>query len=67
MINNTVGSNAAATKQSLLRLVPHIKSADSDEASLSLYHLVLDHGDFSIRNVSITMDANGLTHRDIPE
>ena len=31
--------------------------ADSDQTSL--YRLVLDHGDFGIHNMSITMDANG--------
>jgi hypothetical protein len=55
--NQTVGPIAAAAKQSLLRLVPHIMPADSDQASL--YRLVLDHGDFGIHNMSITMDANG--------
>ena len=55
--NNTVGAIAAAAKQSLLRLIPHIMPADSDQASL--YRLVLEHGDFGIHNMSITMDANG--------
>jgi len=31
--------------------------ADNDQSSL--YRLVLDHGDFGIHNMSITMDANG--------
>lgn len=56
--NNTVGPIAVAAKQSLLRLIPHIVPLDSDETSL--YRLVLDHGDFGIHNMSITMDANGL-------
>jgi len=56
--NNTVGPIAVAAKQSLLRLIPHIIPTDSDESSL--YRLVLDHGDFGIHNMSITMDANGL-------
>jgi hypothetical protein len=55
--NNTVGPVAAAAKQSLLRLIPHIMPADSDQ--ISPYRLVLDHGDFGIHNMSITMDANG--------
>lgn len=55
--NNTVGPIAAAAKQSLLRLIPHIMPADSDQTSL--YRLVLEHGDFGIHNMSITMDANG--------
>lgn len=55
--NNTVGPIAAAAKQSLLRLIPHIMPAESDQTSL--YRLVLDHGDFGIHNMSITMDANG--------
>jgi len=55
--NNTVGPIAAAAKQSLLRLIPHIMPTDSDQTPL--YRLVLDHGDFGIHNMSITMDANG--------
>ena len=54
--NNTVGPIAAAAKQSLLRLIPHIMPADSDQTSL--YRLVLDHGDFGIHNMSITIDTN---------
>ena len=38
-------------------LIPHIMPADSDQTSL--YRLVLNHGDFGIHNMSITMDANG--------
>ena len=56
--NNTVGPIAAAAKQSLLRLIPHIMPTDNDENSL--YRLVLEHGDFGIHNMSITMDDNGL-------
>ena len=55
--NETVGPIAAAAKQSLLRLIPHIMPADSDETSL--YRLVLEHGDFGIHNMSITTDSNG--------
>jgi len=55
--NVTVGPIAAAAKQSLLRLIPHITPADNDQPSL--YSLVLDHGDFGIHNMSITVDANG--------
>ena len=54
--NNTVGPIAAAAKQSLLRLIPHIMPEDSDQSSL--YRLVLEHGDFGIHNMSITMNAN---------
>ena len=53
--NNVVGPIAAAAKPSLLRLIPHILPRDGDQASL--YRLVLDHGDFGIHNMSITMDA----------
>ncbi|KAM3463499.1 hypothetical protein MY5147_009653 [Beauveria neobassiana] len=53
--DNTVGPVAAAAKQSLLRLIPHMMPADS----ASLYRLVLDHGDFGIHNMSITIDAGG--------
>ena len=56
--NNTVGPIAAAAKQSLLRLIPHIMPTDDDENSL--YRLVLEHGDFGIHNMSITMDDNSL-------
>ncbi|KAH8586024.1 3-hydroxybutyryl-CoA dehydratase [Bisporella sp. PMI_857] len=55
--NNTVGPIAAAAKQSLLRLIPHILPADIDQTFL--YRLVLEHGDFGIHNMSITMDASG--------
>jgi hypothetical protein len=55
--DNTVGPIAAAAKQSLLQLIPHIMPRDGDQTSL--YGLVLDHGDFGIHNMSITIDANG--------
>ncbi|KAE8440664.1 hypothetical protein EG329_006843 [Mollisiaceae sp. DMI_Dod_QoI] len=55
--DNTVGLIAAAAKQSLVRLIPHIMPRDGDQTSL--YRLVLDHGDFGIHNMSITIDANG--------
>jgi hypothetical protein len=55
--NVTVGPIAAAAKKSLLRLIPHIMPADSGQTSL--YRLVLEHGDFGIHNMSITIDANG--------
>jgi len=56
--NNVVGPIAAAAKQSLLRIIPHILPAGSNEHSH--YRLVLDHGDFGIHNMSITVDASGL-------
>ena len=55
--NVTVGPIVAAAKRSLLRLIPHIMPADNDLPSL--YCLVLDHGDFGIHNMSITLDASG--------
>ena len=55
--NVTVGPIAAAAKQSLLRLIPHIMPADNDRTSL--YCLVLNHGDFGIHNMSIAVDVNG--------
>ncbi|KLU91849.1 hypothetical protein MAPG_10798 [Magnaporthiopsis poae ATCC 64411] len=57
--NNTVGPVAAAAKQSLLRLIPHIMppADDGSEEAASLYRLVLDHGDFGIHNMSITTNA----------
>lgn len=50
---NTVGPIAAAAKQSLLSLIPYIIPADNSQGSL--YRLVLDHGDFGIHNMSITI------------
>ncbi|KDQ58297.1 hypothetical protein JAAARDRAFT_78600 [Jaapia argillacea MUCL 33604] len=55
--NNTVGPIAAAAKQSMLRLIPHIMPSGQDQTSL--YRFVLDHGDFGIQNMSIMMDPNG--------
>jgi len=56
--HNTVGPVALKAKQSLLRFIPHMLPADADEEA-SLYRLVLDHGDFGIHNMSITVDATG--------
>lgn len=54
--HNTVGPIAAAAKQSLLRLIPHIiPTANHDSI---LYRFVIDHGDFGIHNMSVAMDAN---------
>lgn len=53
--NNTVGPIAAAAKQQLLHLITHILP-EGDQTCL--YRLVLDHGDFGIHNMSITMDAD---------
>lgn len=55
--NVTVGPVAVTAKQSLLRIIPHIMPAESDQTSL--YRLVLEHRDFGIHNMSITRDANG--------
>ena len=55
--NNTVGPIAAAAKQSLLRLVPYILPPENDQKAL--YRLVLEHGDYGIHNMSITIDAKG--------
>ncbi|OBT38723.1 hypothetical protein VE00_10763 [Pseudogymnoascus sp. WSF 3629] len=56
----TVGPIAAAAKQSLLRLIPHILPAEDNESGdePSLYRLVLEHGDFGIHNMSIALEAN---------
>jgi hypothetical protein len=54
--HNTVGPVAAAAKQSLLRLIPHIMPAGDDENLL--YRSVIEHGDFGVHNISIAMDAN---------
>ena len=54
--NVTVGPIAAVAKLSLLRLVTHILPADNCQTSL--YRLVLEHGDFGIHNMSVTMDKN---------
>ena len=53
---------AAATKGSLLPALQHpvlqpMLPADSKQPSL--YRLVLEHGDFGIHNVPITLDAKG--------
>ncbi|MCJ1463902.1 hypothetical protein MMC07_002511 [Pseudocyphellaria aurata] len=53
----TVGPIALAAKRSLLRAIPHIMPLESTE--VSLYRLVLEHGDFGIHNASITKDVNG--------
>ena len=55
--NVTVGPVAAAAKQSLLRLIPHMMPIEGDQTSL--YRLVLEHGDFGIHNMSITIDSSG--------
>lgn len=55
--NNTVGNIAYAAKKSLLRLISHIMPADNNQ--ITLYRLVLDHGDYGIHNMSITINANG--------
>ena len=56
--NATVGPIAAAAKQSLLQLIPHIIPLHDD--GKALYRLVLKHGDLGIHNMSITKDENGL-------
>jgi hypothetical protein len=53
--NETVGLIAASAKQSLLHLIPHIMP-NEDEAIL--YRLVVEHGDFGVHNITVTMDAN---------
>ena len=55
--NYSVGPAAAAAQRPLLRVLPHILPADNKQPSL--YRLVLEHGDFGIHNMSITLDANG--------
>lgn len=55
--NNTVGPAAWAAKQTLLRLIPYILPAASDQSPL--YRLVLEHGDFGIHNMSIVRGADG--------
>ncbi|TAQ88372.1 hypothetical protein B7494_g3319 [Chlorociboria aeruginascens] len=52
-----VGPMAFAAKQSLLRAIPHIMPLESSQ--VSLYRLVLNHGDFGIHNTSVTKDTNG--------
>ena len=58
--HNTVGPVAAAAKQSLLRLIPHIMPQEIADKP-TLYRLVLDHGDFGIHNMSITTDEYTVT------
>lgn len=52
-----VGPIALAAKQSLLRAIPHMMPRNATE--VSLYRLVLEHGDFGIHNTSITKEVNG--------
>ena len=58
--HNTVGHVAAATKKSLLRLIPHIFPQESADKP-TLYRLVLEHDDFGIHNTSITQDEYTVT------
>lgn len=55
--NYTIDPIAAAAKGSLLPVLQEISSADSKEPSL--YHLGLEHIDFGIHNMWITLDAKG--------
>ncbi|OBT73570.1 hypothetical protein VF21_07633 [Pseudogymnoascus sp. 05NY08] len=57
----TVGPIAAAAKQSLLSLIPHILPTEDKESGDGplLYRLVLEHGDFGFHNMSIAVEANG--------
>ena len=55
--NATVGPVAFAAKHSLLKLIPYLLPAESEE--VDLYRLVLDHGDFGIHNMTIMMNADG--------
>lgn len=57
--NEVVGPIAAACKQSLLRLIPHILPSEDAEEGQSLYRLVFEHGDFGIHNMSITTGTDG--------
>lgn len=57
--HNTVGPVAAAAKQSLLRLIPHMMpTGDTRDEENLLYRFVIDHGDYGIHNISIAMDAS---------
>ena len=53
--NHMVGPRAAAAKQSILRLIPHILPPEID----GIYRLVLEHGDFGIHNMSIAVSSDG--------
>lgn len=55
--NETVGPVALAAKRSVLRTIPHLMLPENVDRPL--YRLVLEHGDFSIHNTSITKDAKG--------
>ncbi|KAL7949658.1 3-hydroxybutyryl-CoA dehydratase [Trichoderma barbatum] len=56
--HNTVGPRAAAAKQSLLGLIPHIIPT----GDASLFRLVLEHGDFGIHNMSIARVGDNRFH-----
>ncbi|KAL9079297.1 MAG: hypothetical protein Q9157_001820 [Trypethelium eluteriae] len=58
--HQVVGPVAAAAKQSLLRLIPHIIPPETTKKP-TIYRLVLDHGDFGIHNMSITADDYRVT------
>ncbi|KAF2235559.1 hypothetical protein EV356DRAFT_523083 [Viridothelium virens] len=58
--HQVVGPVAAAAKQSLLRLIPHIMPPETTKKP-TIYRLVLDHGDFGIHNMSITADDYRVT------
>ncbi len=55
--NNTVGPGALKAKESLLRFIPYMLPAGTIEEEAELYRVVLDHGDFGIHNMSVTVDA----------
>lgn len=55
--NNVVGPRAFGAKQSVLRLIPHMFPAGADYEWL--YRPVLEHGDFGIHNMTISVGAAG--------
>ncbi|KAJ7610933.1 hypothetical protein FB45DRAFT_942065 [Roridomyces roridus] len=52
----TVGPATFAAKQALLRLIPHILPPDTEPPSL--YRFVLEHGDYGIHNMTITVPTS---------
>ncbi|KAK5996713.1 hypothetical protein PT974_02053 [Cladobotryum mycophilum] len=51
-----IAAAAKAAKESLMRFVPHMLPTDVNQSSL--YRLVLEHGDFGIHNMTVTIAEN---------
>ncbi|KAK0744946.1 hypothetical protein B0T21DRAFT_399239 [Apiosordaria backusii] len=54
--NHTVGPQALKAKEALLEFIPHILPEDKGKQSEWMWRPVLEHGDYGIHNMSITVD-----------